>query len=257
MSERRVTEKPGAVSEPAGRCIECSGASQPKPKQKSYSAFGGTAFYAEAAGSSFDCRVSSTVVTAQEIQLDGIIVTVSRVGESAIDALAGSSTISKEQLDTQFQADSISRTTSIRCSWKVRGVEFEAFYDARTWFLGFGAHRIRGVNEDTGEGLRSVSADQITLAAGLRAVDEKLIAGARARFIGRQDRFGEGNTPCEQHADAYQTLDLFAQYEVSNITTVNLNLDNVFDQTYRQHLDQYNSPGFSARVGLTMRLGAE
>jgi hemoglobin/transferrin/lactoferrin receptor protein len=139
----------------------------------------------------------------------------------------------------------------------LEGVEFEAFYDARSWFLGFGAHRIRGVNEDTGEGLRTVPADQITLTAGFRAFDEKLIAGARARFIGKQDRFPEGNTPASQHADAYQTLDLFAQYEVSEITTVNLNIDNVFDETYRQHLDQYNSPGFNARIGLTMRLGAE
>jgi hemoglobin/transferrin/lactoferrin receptor protein len=31
----------------------------------------------------------------------------------------------------------------------------------------------------------------------------------------------------------------------------------VFDETYRQHLDQYNSPGFGARIGLTMRFGAE
>lgn len=139
----------------------------------------------------------------------------------------------------------------------LEGIEFEAAYDARLWFVGFGAHRIRGVNEDTGEGLYTAPADQITLTAGFRAFDEKLIAGARARFVGKQDRFLAGGTAASQHADAYQTLDLFAQYEVTNITTVNLNIDNVFDETYRQHLDQYNSPGFNARIGLTMRLGAD
>lgn len=139
----------------------------------------------------------------------------------------------------------------------LEGVEFEAAYDARSWFMGFSAHRIRGTNDDTGEGLYSVPADQIILTAGFRAFDEKLTAGARARFVGKQDRFVEGGTAASEHAEAYQTLDLFAQYEVNEIATLNLNIDNVFDETYRQHTDQYNSPGFSARVGLTMRLGAD
>ncbi|CFX25820.1 TonB-denpendent receptor [Candidatus Filomicrobium marinum] len=139
----------------------------------------------------------------------------------------------------------------------LEGVEFEAAYDARSWFLGLSAHHIRGTNDDTGEGLYSVPADQIILTVGFRAFDEKLTAGARARFVGKQDRFVEGETAASAHADAYQTLDLFAQYEVNEIATLNLNIDNVFDETYRQHTDQYNSPGFSARVGLTMRLGAD
>lgn len=139
----------------------------------------------------------------------------------------------------------------------LEGVEFEAAYDARSWFLGLSAHHIRGTNDDTGEGLYSVPADQIIMTAGFRAFDEKLTAGARARFVGKQDRFVEGGTAASEHAEAYQTLDLFAQYEVNEIATLNLNIDNVFDETYRQHTDQYNSPGFSARVGLTMRLGAD
>ena len=36
---------------------------------------------------------------------------------------------------------------------------------------------------------------------------------------------------------------------------MNLNIDNLFDRNYRQFLDQSNSPGLSARVGLTMRFG--
>jgi hemoglobin/transferrin/lactoferrin receptor protein len=41
------------------------------------------------------------------------------------------------------------------------------------------------------------------------------------------------------------------------MTRLNFNIDNVFDETFRQHLDQYNSPGLSARVALTTRLGAK
>jgi hemoglobin/transferrin/lactoferrin receptor protein len=42
---------------------------------------------------------------AQQIQLDGIVVTFSKTVETAIDALGGSSAVSKQQLDEQFQAD--------------------------------------------------------------------------------------------------------------------------------------------------------
>jgi hemoglobin/transferrin/lactoferrin receptor protein len=60
-----------------------------------------------------------------------------------------------------------------------------------------------------------------------------------------------------QYTDSYNVVDLFAQYEASENTVLNLNVDNVFNETYRQHLDQYNSPGIGARVGLTMRFGAK
>ena len=39
--------------------------------------------------------------------------------------------------------------------------------------------------------------------------------------------------------------------------TINVNIDNLFDKEYRQYRDLENSPGFSARVGLTMRLGVQ
>jgi hemoglobin/transferrin/lactoferrin receptor protein len=139
----------------------------------------------------------------------------------------------------------------------IEGIEFEAYYDARAWFAQVGAHRIRGTNDDTGEGLYSIPADQITLTVGVRALQERLVAGVRTRIVGAQDRFVEDlDLAAYHHAQAYTLVDLFAQYEVTEQATVNVNIDNLFDETYRQHLDQYNSPGFSARVGLTMRLGA-
>lgn len=140
----------------------------------------------------------------------------------------------------------------------LKGLEFEAFYDAQTWFAGVGAHYIRGKNDDTGEGLYSVPADQLTLTLGFRALRDTLVAGVRTRFVGEQDRFVEDlDLAAYHHAEAYTLVDLFAQYQATEITTINLNIDNLFDTDYRQHLDQYNSPGFNARVGLTMRLGAK
>ena len=47
----------------------------------------------------------------------------------------------------------------------------------------------------------------------------------------------------------YTIVDLFAQYELSDQATVNLNIDNLFDKTYLQYLDLQNDPGFNARIG--------
>ena len=50
----------------------------------------------------------SGAAIAQGIPLDGIVVTSTKTPEAAIDALSGTSVISKEQLDQQFQADKAS-----------------------------------------------------------------------------------------------------------------------------------------------------
>jgi hemoglobin/transferrin/lactoferrin receptor protein len=140
----------------------------------------------------------------------------------------------------------------------LEGYEIEAMYDARLWFLGIGFHHIRGTNDETGFGLLSVPADQLTLTAGFRALQQKLIAGTRIRFVDEQTRLPPpppGPPPAILPTDGYSIVDLFAQYEVNEWTMVNLNIDNLFDHNYRQFLDQSNSPGFSARIGLTMRFG--
>ncbi|MGB3720570.1 MAG: TonB-dependent receptor plug domain-containing protein, partial [Hyphomicrobiaceae bacterium] len=53
--------------------------------------------------------IASASASAQAVQLDGIVLTFSKIGESAIEALSGSSAIDNEQLDQQFQADSVSQ----------------------------------------------------------------------------------------------------------------------------------------------------
>ena len=134
---------------------------------------------------------------------------------------------------------------------KLDGIEFESAYDARAWFVGLGAHRIRGTDETSGAPLLSVPADQVTLSAGIRTWNSKVTAGGRVRFVAAQDRVPTGTPP----ADAYNILDVFAEYRHTDDLTFNLNVDNVLDKKYIQYLDQSNSPGLNARVGLTMRLG--
>ena len=141
---------------------------------------------------------------------------------------------------------------------KIEGLEVEAFYDARTWFMGLGYHQLRGINEASGQGLLSIPADQVTLTLGVRALEHRLVAGARTRFVDEQKRLPPpppGPPPAILPTNGYTVVDLFAQYDINPWTTVNFNIDNMFDRNYRQFLDQSNSPGLSARLGLTMRFG--
>lgn len=141
----------------------------------------------------------------------------------------------------------------------IEGIELEGMYDARAWFFGVAAHRIRGVNDVTGDNLYSIPADKLTLTAGFRAYDQKLIAGGRVHFVASQDRVPA--TPNDfvsaivEPTDAYTLVDLFAQYTLTDYAILNFNIDNLFDVNYRPYLYQQNNPGFTARVGLTVRLG--
>jgi hemoglobin/transferrin/lactoferrin receptor protein len=140
----------------------------------------------------------------------------------------------------------------------IEGVELEGMYDAKKWFFGLAAHRIRGTNEDTGEGLYSIPADRIILTGGIRAYDERLIVGGRLHFVAAQNRLPSAffGAAAISPSEAYNLVDLFAQYTVNDYATLNLNVDNLFDVDYRQYLDQNQSPGLNARIGMTLRFGA-
>ena len=142
-----------------------------------------------------------------------------------------------------FQYRNISKAT-------LEGVEIEGMYDARAWFLGVAAHRIRGTNEDTGEGLYSVPADRVTLTAGFRAMEERLIVGGRLHLVAEQDRVpssffgaGGGSTGALATADAYTLVDLFGQYTFNDNAVLNVNIDNLFDVNYRPYLVSAEQPG--------------
>lgn len=134
----------------------------------------------------------------------------------------------------------------------LEGAEIEATYDARSWFVGVAATHIRGTDDATGLGVDSIPADQVVLTGGVRMMDNKLIAGGRVRFVAKQDRV----TTAALASDSYNVVDLFGQYIVSDNVTVNLNVNNLFDVEYRPFLTQLNDPGFNARLGVTIRLGA-
>lgn len=138
---------------------------------------------------------------------------------------------------------------------KFEGVELEAIYDAKVWFLGINASHVRGTDEETGEPILSVRPDQIVATLGMRALDDRFVFGGRGRLVDAQDRIPAGSLVTV--SDGYAIFDLFAEYQLNEATALNVNIDNLFDLTYREYLYPDNSPGLNARVGLTMRLGAQ
>lgn len=138
---------------------------------------------------------------------------------------------------------------------KFEGVELEAVYDARVWYVGVNASHVRGTDETTGEPILSVHPDQLVATIGFRLLDNKLEFGGRGRFVDAQDRVPPSSLASV--SDGYAVFDLFGTYRMNEAMSVSLNIDNLFDRTYREYLQPENDPGFNARVGMTMRLGAQ
>lgn len=139
----------------------------------------------------------------------------------------------------------------------IQGIELEASYDAGSWFAIVAAQHVTGKNEDTGERLATVLPDRVSATLGLRFLDERLVAGTRVTFVDSHEGGSTESGSVYPGSESYALVDLFAQYQVNDAATLNLNIDNVFDKEYLQYLNQRNSPGLNARIGLTMRLGAE
>jgi hemoglobin/transferrin/lactoferrin receptor protein len=144
----------------------------------------------------------------------------------------------------QFQYQNIANVT-------LDGVELEAAYDARRWFFGIAASRIRGTDDATGLPVNTIPADKLTLTGGVRLLDDTIVLGSRVRAVAAQDRV----TTASLKTDGFTVVDLFATYKHSEDVSFSLNIDNVADKSYRQFLDQSSSPGLNARLGFTMRLG--
>lgn len=140
---------------------------------------------------------------------------------------------------------------------RIQGVELEASYDARTWFAIVTAQHIVGKNVETGDKLVTVLPDRVVGTLGFRLLDERLIAGTRVTLVEGHEGGGTGSGSVFPESDAYTLVDLFAQYQVNDNIVLNANIDNLFDKEYMQYLNQANSPGLNARVGMTMRFGAQ
>jgi hemoglobin/transferrin/lactoferrin receptor protein len=133
----------------------------------------------------------------------------------------------------------------------IEGVELEAGYDAGFAFASVSGQVMRGVDDSTKEELASVPPNRVVGIVGFRAFDRALEAGTKITGVAAKD----GAEAIGLVGDAYQVVDLFASWQLSEGASANLVLSNLFDRRYTQYPNGSPSPGFNAKVSLTTRFG--
>jgi hemoglobin/transferrin/lactoferrin receptor protein len=135
---------------------------------------------------------------------------------------------------------------------KLHGIEAEIGYDSPFLFGGLAGSMIRGTNESTGDWLGSVPADKLVATLGFHFADQKGSIGARWFAVAAQDRVPPTATNASK---AYNLVNLFANYTVNDNLNIGLNVDNLFNETYKSYLDAYNQPGRTVMLTVTTRFG--
>ncbi len=141
----------------------------------------------------------------------------------------------------------------------VDGVELQGTYDAGYWFggLAYSHSHTNLPGQIDGFGLHSyLPGDTTTLTAGVRLLDQKLTLGARGYIVSKSKSgdFNSGPFGGEPaFFDAYQTVDLFSNYKVTDDVTVGLTVSNLTDVAYSPAL---SNGGTGANVPLTPAVAA-
>ncbi len=123
----------------------------------------------------------------------------------------------------------------------VEGVELQASYDAGFVFGGFSythTHTTLPAQQNGLGGTSFVPDDVGTITGGVRLFDEKLTLGARAYLTSKTYK---GDVNGDGYWDAYNTVDLFSSYALTNDITVGLNVTNLMDVAYTPALSTGNT----------------
>lgn len=138
---------------------------------------------------------------------------------------------------------------------RIRGFEFEGFYDASWGFAGLSASIINGhtvsyagVRED----LATIPSSQVTAQLGFRFFEDRLTVGGEVQYNGKP----KGNTLAED----YTLVNAFASYMANENLKVDFRVDNLFDVKYANPLNATTTsavyePGITLKLAATMRFG--
>lgn len=139
---------------------------------------------------------------------------------------------------------------------RIEGLELEAQLESERWFAALAGSRLRGDDRDDGEALSGIPADKLALSLGARWPQHGLDAGWQGFWVNSQRRVREG----DPGASGYAVHSLFAAWMPQSGwlagTRVDLRIENLFDETYRNVLDALNSPGRTARLSLSYDFGS-
>lgn len=137
----------------------------------------------------------------------------------------------------------------------VSGVEFEAHYDARKVFADLTyTHNTNDLPAQTqGFGANQyLPEDIVTVSAGLRFLEEKLSIGGRYTYVSEGQTLAYNasflGTVSSTPSPAYNIVDLFSSYAVSNKLTFRFDATNLLNENYTPALS-IQPTGFSGDTG--------
>lgn len=94
----------------------------------------------------------------------------------------------------------------------------------------------------------------LSLSAAGRFMGEKLTVGGMYNYVSGGLYSSLYNPVAVQRDQSYETVDLYATYEVNENFTINARIENIFDKTYTPWLSlDENGPGRSAYIGAEIR----
>lgn len=149
--------------------------------------------------------------------------------------------------DASFRYENVARA-------RLYGLEGEFAYDTKRWFASVAGSITRGDNRTTGQPLESIYPDRLSVAGGVRFLDEKLVLSGRVTFVAEQRRLPPASVAANA-SKAYALVDATLSYEIAKDTRFFLIGENLGDVRYRRYRDGDRSPGLVTKVGFTTKLG--
>lgn len=150
---------------------------------------------------------------------------------------------------------------------RMKGIELEANYDARSWYLGGTltlnkvdwprTYSMNGVTEYIGPNVAVIFVQpelRYAIDGGVRLLDEKLVLGGRMTFVSETEPT-VGTLQNNYKLDSYRIYDLYGSYAVTENAKLRFNVNNLMDKAYISALgaDYYAMPGRTATVGLQLK----
>lgn len=151
-------------------------------------------------------------------------------------------------LDFNSQFTQAFRQTVNRAETEIYGFEAAVDYDADFWFGSLTYGSVRGEDVITGRKLNSTTGDQLALTLGIRPI-ESLELGAYGIWNGGRENLV--SDPFSQ-TGAYDIYGLFATFQATEVWSIRVGVDNLFDQAYERSTINQQEPGRNVVISSTL-----
>ncbi|MGE4250987.1 MAG: TonB-dependent hemoglobin/transferrin/lactoferrin family receptor [Parvibaculaceae bacterium] len=146
----------------------------------------------------------------------------------------------------------------------IKGIEFEAVYDAGRFFAGISGTFLESKDKTNDTDLITAPPDNLFAFAGVRFMEIRAVVGAEFQYLFDADRTlydPETTEKYSYHISDVQLVNVFAGYAVTDDFRVDLRMENLFDVKHTNYLNDvlgvgdFLEPGFNAKISATWRFG--